>query len=146
MTVILVRITTKPLSLRISINQKGIVKLVERNSDVEGQKCRNKFKTSNNSSKYAVVRTPDVLPQYLLHPDNVAARIQKSYSKLSASKQTKFKVRCSRFVYTLAIDDLDKADKIRQSLPPCIHSFWGDADFLALKIEETGVAKKKSKK
>ena len=47
-----------------------------------------------------------------------AARIQKSYSKLSKSKQTKFKVRCSRFVYTLAIDDSDKADKIRQSLPP----------------------------
>jgi len=50
----------------------------------------------------------------------VAARIQKSYSKLTAAKQTKFKVRCSRFVYTLAIDDSDKADKIRQSLPPCI--------------------------
>lgn len=52
-----------------------------------------------------------------------AARIQKSYSKLTQSKQTKFKVRCSRFVYTLAIDDLDKADKIRQSLPPC-KDFW----------------------
>ncbi len=82
----------------------------------------------------------------LFHTDDVAARIQKSYSKLSASKQTKFKVRCSRFVYTLAIDDLDKADKIRQSLPPCIHSFSDDADFLALKIEETSAAKKKSKK
>jgi Ribosomal L38e protein family len=56
-----------------------------------------------------------------IHPPNfLAARIQKSYSRLTSSKQTKFKVRCSRFVYTLAIDDSDKADKIRQSLPPCI--------------------------
>jgi len=58
---------------------------------------------------------PPFLPSWTL-----AARIQKSYSKLSQSKQTKFKVRCSRFVYTLAIDDSDKADKIRQSLPPCM--------------------------
>jgi hypothetical protein len=58
--------------------------------------------------------------QPMNNPDILAARIQKSYSKLTSSKQTKFKVRCSRFVYTLAIDDSDKADKIRQSLPPCI--------------------------
>ena len=78
----------------------------------------------------------------------LAARIQKSYSKLTASKQTKFKVRCSRFVYTLAIDDTDKADKIRQSLPPCIQPIFERqrADCVALKIEETGAAKKKSKK
>lgn len=80
--------------------------------------------------------------------DLIAARIQKSYSKLTASKQTKFKVRCSRFVYTLAIDDTDKADKIRQSLPPCNHPFFWrtKTDFVALKIEETGSTKKKSKK
>jgi hypothetical protein len=75
-----------------------------------------------------------------------AARIQKSYSKLTGSKQTKFKVRCSRFLYTLAIDDPDKADKIKQSLPPCTSSRENISDFLALKIEETGAAKKKSKK
>ena len=31
---------------------------------------------------------------------------------------TKFKVRCSRYLYTLCVPDLDKADKLRQSLPP----------------------------
>lgn len=61
---------------------------------------------------------------YTLHDPStltniIAARIQKSFSRLTSAKQTKFKVRCSRFVYTLAIDDSDKADKIRQSLPPC---------------------------
>ena len=31
---------------------------------------------------------------------------------------TKFKVRCSRYLYTLCVQDSDKADKLRQSLPP----------------------------
>jgi len=30
----------------------------------------------------------------------------------------KFKVRCSRYLYTLVINDKEKADKLRQSLPP----------------------------
>ncbi|KAJ3241864.1 60S ribosomal protein L38 [Chytriomyces hyalinus] len=32
--------------------------------------------------------------------------------------QTKFKVRCSRFLYTLVVSDADKAKKLKQSLPP----------------------------
>uniref|UniRef100_A0A5S6QU29 Large ribosomal subunit protein eL38 n=2 Tax=Trichuris muris TaxID=70415 RepID=A0A5S6QU29_TRIMR len=31
---------------------------------------------------------------------------------------TKFKLRCSKFLYTLVIQDNDRAEKIRQSLPP----------------------------
>eukprot|EP00283_Hemiselmis_rufescens_P002853 CAMPEP_0173421410 /NCGR_PEP_ID=MMETSP1357-20121228/2543_1 /TAXON_ID=77926 /ORGANISM="Hemiselmis rufescens, Strain PCC563" /LENGTH=69 /DNA_ID=CAMNT_0014384323 /DNA_START=33 /DNA_END=242 /DNA_ORIENTATION=- len=31
---------------------------------------------------------------------------------------TKFKVRCSRYLYTLCVADTEKADKLRQSLPP----------------------------
>ncbi|KAH8355193.1 hypothetical protein KR093_007878 [Drosophila rubida] len=31
---------------------------------------------------------------------------------------TKFKIRCSRFLYTLVVQDKEKADKIKQSLPP----------------------------
>ena len=30
----------------------------------------------------------------------------------------KFKVRCSRFLYTLVVNDKEKADKLKQSLPP----------------------------
>jgi large subunit ribosomal protein L38e len=35
-----------------------------------------------------------------------------------ASGQTKFKVRCSKYLYTLCVADKDKADKLKQSLPP----------------------------
>lgn len=31
---------------------------------------------------------------------------------------TKFKVRCSRYLYTLCVTDNDKAEKLKQSLPP----------------------------
>jgi large subunit ribosomal protein L38e len=34
---------------------------------------------------------------------------------------TKFKVRCSRYLYTLCVADADKADKLKQSLPPGEH-------------------------
>ena len=43
-----------------------------------------------------------------------AARIKKN----KVTNQTKFKVRCHRFLYTLVLKDSDKADKLRQSLPP----------------------------
>ena len=35
---------------------------------------------------------------------------------------TKFKVRCSRYLYTLCVTDSDKADKLKQSLPPGVLS------------------------
>jgi large subunit ribosomal protein L38e len=31
---------------------------------------------------------------------------------------TKFKVRCSKYLYTLCVQDTEKADKLKQSLPP----------------------------
>ncbi len=31
---------------------------------------------------------------------------------------TKFKIRCSRYLYTLVLEDADKAEKLKQSLPP----------------------------
>jgi large subunit ribosomal protein L38e len=34
----------------------------------------------------------------------------------------KFKVRCSRFLYTLVVEDNEKAEKLKQSLPPGIKS------------------------
>merc|ERR1712156_522364 len=34
----------------------------------------------------------------------------------------KFKVRCSRFLYTLVVNDKEKADKLKQSLPPGLKS------------------------
>ncbi|KAJ1947115.1 60S ribosomal protein L38 [Linderina pennispora] len=44
--------------------------------------------------------------------DAQAVRVKKN------GKIVKFKVRCSRFLYTLTVADAQKADKLRQSLPP----------------------------
>ncbi|KAK5015027.1 ribosomal protein L38e [Cryomyces antarcticus] len=46
--------------------------------------------------------------------DASSARIKKSGKK----NQIKFKVRCHRYLYTLVLKDSDKAEKLKQSLPP----------------------------
>jgi len=43
-----------------------------------------------------------------------AARIKRNRK----TNQIKFKVRCHRFLYTLTLRDSDKAEKLKQSLPP----------------------------
>lgn len=50
----------------------------------------------------------------------LAARIKKSKKggKAGREQQIKFKVRCKRYLYTLVLKDADKADKLKQSLPP----------------------------
>ncbi|KAG0290123.1 hypothetical protein BGZ97_006267 [Linnemannia gamsii] len=46
--------------------------------------------------------------------DAKSGRIKKNGS------QIKFKVRCSRYLYTLVINDAAKAEKLKQSLPPTL--------------------------
>ncbi|KAI1486727.1 ribosomal protein L38e [Biscogniauxia mediterranea] len=46
--------------------------------------------------------------------DAQSARIKKNRK----SSQTKFKVRCKSQLYTLVLKDSDKAEKLKQSLPP----------------------------
>lgn len=49
----------------------------------------------------------------------IAARIKKTLSRVPGAKpKTKFKVRCSRYLYTLSLDDPEKAEKLKASLPP----------------------------
>jgi large subunit ribosomal protein L38e len=49
----------------------------------------------------------------------VAARIKKIAAATPGGKvRTKFKLRCSRYLYTLSLDDPEKAEKLKQSLPP----------------------------
>jgi hypothetical protein len=43
-----------------------------------------------------------------------AARIKRN----KKTSQTKFKVRCSRHLYTLVLKDSEKVEKLKQSLPP----------------------------
>jgi len=55
------------------------------------------------------------IKQFLLtarRPDAKSVKIKKT------GPVTKFKVRCSKFLYTLCVEDNDKADKLKQSLPP----------------------------
>ena len=83
-----------------------------------------RFAISNNLSRLHGGRTPAVghcvfLTRSILTVMLVAARIKKiAPSKPGAKERTKFKIRCSRYLYTLAIDDPDKAEKLKQSLPP----------------------------
>lgn len=71
-----------------------------------------------------------------------AARIKKTTVHATAASNkgkaakahqvTKFKIRCSRYLYTLVLHDAEKAEKLTQSLPP------------GLKVEQVGkVAPKK---
>jgi large subunit ribosomal protein L38e len=46
--------------------------------------------------------------------NETAARIKKN----KKVNNIKFKVRCSKNVYTLVLKDTDKAEKLKQSLPP----------------------------
>ncbi|RCH85491.1 60S ribosomal protein L38, partial [Rhizopus stolonifer] len=46
--------------------------------------------------------------------DASAARVKKN------GDQYKFKVRCSRYLYTLVVNDRQKALKLKQSLPPAL--------------------------
>ncbi|KAI8970265.1 60S ribosomal protein L38 [Mycotypha africana] len=46
--------------------------------------------------------------------DATSARVKKNGDKY------KFKVRCSRYLYTLVVNDKQKALKLKQSLPPAL--------------------------
>ncbi|KAG8679485.1 60S ribosomal protein L38 [Ceratobasidium sp. 428] len=51
--------------------------------------------------------------------DAKSVRIVKPRPKVAGKKTaTKFKIRCTRYLYTLALDDPEKAEKLKQSLPP----------------------------
>ncbi|PNX73291.1 60S ribosomal protein l38-like [Trifolium pratense] len=51
--------------------------------------------------------------------DNNARRKDARSVKIKRSKDVvKFKVRCSKYLYTLCVFDTEKADKLKQSLPP----------------------------
>ncbi|KAG9043941.1 60S ribosomal protein L38 [Tulasnella sp. UAMH 9824] len=52
--------------------------------------------------------------------DAKSIRIQKILDRKNKKTKTKFKVRCSRYLYTLVVDDVEKADKLRASLPPTL--------------------------
>lgn len=51
--------------------------------------------------------------------DRLLSRLPSTAVKIKKSKDVvKFKVRCSKYLYTLCVKDMEKADKLQQSLPP----------------------------
>ncbi len=42
----------------------------------------------------------------------------KSVKILETKGKSKFKLRCTKYLYTLAVTDREKADKLKSSLPP----------------------------
>ncbi|EON69195.1 60S ribosomal protein L38 [Coniosporium apollinis CBS 100218] len=51
----------------------------------------------------------------------ICRRKDASSARIKKNKKTnniKFKVRCHRYLYTLVLKDSDKAEKLKQSLPP----------------------------
>jgi len=50
-----------------------------------------------------------------------ARRKDTKWIKMKKNKgEVKFKVRCSRYLYTFVVTDQEKAEKIKQSLPPSL--------------------------
>ena len=66
----------------------------------------------------------------------VAARRKdaKSVKIMKSDDRVKFKVRCTKYLYTLVMMDKEKADKLKQSLPP------------GLEVKELAKASKKKSK
>ena len=86
---------------------------------------------SKSSSRLRAERTQPVSDHLKLIPHILisVARIKKTAIKRSTTASTKgkaaknpsvtkFKIRCSRFLYTLVLHDAEKAEKLKQSLPP----------------------------
>ena len=78
-----------------------------------------------------------------------AARIKRNRK----TQQIKFKVRCHRFLYTLVLKDSNKADKLKQSLPPSTFSLRfpnlsskGRETFLSLHSSDSNITPLKKKK
>jgi hypothetical protein len=90
--------------------------------------CLPKSPISSSSSRSAAARTLPVRVFLLLelpsaYKSNAKTNIA-CYSKTAArikktsTQQIKFKVRCEKYLYTLVLKDQDKAEKLKQSLPP----------------------------
>ena len=68
----------------------------------------------------------------------IAARIKKN----KKNNTIKFKVRCKRYLYTLVLKDLERAEKLKQSLPPGIFQHHVDDNLLILTCGASRAANK----
>ncbi|OMJ96363.1 hypothetical protein SteCoe_114 [Stentor coeruleus] len=55
-------------------------------------------------------------------PENSSQKaLAKHVTIKKIGKMTKFKLRCSQYLYTMVVDDAEKAEKIKKSLPPSLN-------------------------
>ncbi|CAK1595660.1 unnamed protein product [Parnassius mnemosyne] len=77
--------------------------------------CKAHSLTALSNKKLKMPREIKDIKDFLLkarRKDAKSVKIKKN------TENVKFKVRCSRFLYTLVITDKEKAEKLKQSLPP----------------------------
>lgn len=86
---------------------------------------------TNNKS----LQNPMVPSTFDAQADTPVAKIKKTQVKHTTTASTKaknagkpqtvtkFKIRCSRYLYTLTLTDAEKAEKLKQSLPPGVFMF-----------------------
>ena len=122
--------------------------------------CRKKSRTSRTSSRSAAAKTLLVsqrtlyfllelclvrefhqVEQMLTMTSYLAARIKKN----KKNHTIKFKVRCKRYLYTLVLKDLERAEKLKQSLPPGILEHHVDDESLINMSVSRAANKRRSK-
>jgi large subunit ribosomal protein L38e len=62
------------------------------------------------------------MPKKIVDIRDFLQKARRSDAKLvkirKRAENTKFKIRCSKLLYTLVVEDAEKAEKLTQSLPP----------------------------
>jgi len=86
---------------------------------------REYLKNFERTEKYQIAQHPrPIMPKQVTEIKeflHIARRKDAKQVTLKKNKNvTKFKIRCSKYLYTLCVSDRQKVDKLRQSLPPAL--------------------------
>jgi large subunit ribosomal protein L38e len=88
------------------------------------QSTRSTFEAFHSCTSLLLLLFTDVfiMPKQITDIRDFLQKARRADAKLVKIRkrdvQTKFKIRCSRHLYTLVVTDNEKADKLTQSLPP----------------------------
>uniref|UniRef100_A0A0N5AYV7 Large ribosomal subunit protein eL38 n=1 Tax=Syphacia muris TaxID=451379 RepID=A0A0N5AYV7_9BILA len=78
------------------------------------------LKTQECNEKRTVLIMPKQLTEIKQFLITARRKDAKSVKIKKNPENVKFKIRCSKYLYTLVIQDKEKAEKLKQSLPPGI--------------------------
>ncbi|CAD7076662.1 unnamed protein product [Hermetia illucens] len=80
--------------------------------------CRLFLSKRGKRQLWLVIFIPLKFSHIFLISNKHAAKDARAVKIKKNPNNTKFKIRCSRFLYTLVVFDKEKAEKLKQSLPP----------------------------